>query len=1120
MNGMGFRDSVLAYQSRPTHFIAEFVNVDENSEKAMPRDCPSRQELTDFVLGEIPEVEGEQIAVHLETCLHCEQTARELDGLTDAAILALRPSSIAGRADPLCSSTNPESADPPFDQFVTGNFEALDDYEIIGELGRGGMGVVYRAWQKSLRRTIALKMLLGSRFTDFQTRLRFKSEAEAIAQLQHPHIVQIFQIGEADGQPFFTLEYVDGGSLDELTGKPLPLDDSTDWLETLARTLHYAHQHGIVHRDLKPDNVLLGSDGQLKITDFGVAKLLEGSDIQTASGLIIGTAEYMAPEQADAKRDVGPAADIYSLGAILYTLLTGRPPFQAESVLETLEHVKFHEPVSPRQLRPGLSRDLETICLKCLQKDPRNRYASAEALADDLRRFRTGLPILARPTGFGVRLWRWTKRNRTVAFLTGAVAILLILVAAGALWEMRAAQDRAEMETQAREELEQQLYLTYIALAGRECSANNMRRVDQLLAACRTDLRGWEWHYLSRRRHLRDERLASPRGTRIQGVAFSPDGRLLAVTSPGLSHGDSPQKNVLRTTPPTPEGRITIWNLETRQELQTLSGHGDLTVWSVAFSPDGKQLVSGGSDGNVWLWNLSTGTPKHVLRGHDRTVRSVAYSPDGIRVGSASEDGTVKIWNTANGEIERTLRGHASPARGVAFSPDGTALASTSNDKTVKLWRVETGEEIFELVGHQTPVRGLAFSPDGRRLATTGGTVKLWNTVNGQEIASLVGHSDEIITVAFSPDGERLASGGSDRTIRIWNADSGQETLTLRGHADTIFSVNFSPDGRRLASGGWGGRVIIWDANPIGSNPSQASQTIIGHAGDSIYRVACHPEGRQFATSGADRTVKIWERDTGRVLHTLPGIVQPVASLMFSPDGRYLVTLDGAGNADFWDVSRGTKRRSLKAHSNWGTSVAFSPNGEYLATACRSGEAKVWNVATGETILRVQGRSGWVSSVAIAKDNRQLATANDDGTVQIWDLATGKERMTLGRNALAVTAIAFSPDLRHLAASSRDETIKIWELETKESVIVLEGHTDRVHDMCYSADGQYIASASGDETVRIWEAKTGQELAVLRGHTGIVNSIQFNPVGECLISGSRDGTIRIWSKECWRPPPR
>jgi ABC-type amino acid transport substrate-binding protein len=378
--------------------------------------CPSRDDLQRLL-------DASRLARHLEGCPRCRGILDELTALH----LVGGPASADGQPVPTSwdqlierIQASPPPVSPP---------PTLPDYEILGELGRGGMGVVYQARHLKLKRLVALKMILSGSHASAAELERFRGEAEAVARLQHPHIVQIYEVSEQEGLPYFSLEFCPGGSLKQkLSGMPLPPQEAATLVETLARAMHEAHAKGIVHRDLKPANVLLtgGPDVPLaqctpKITDFGLAKQLDVDGGHTVTGAVMGTPSHMAPEQAEGKKDIGPAADVYALGAILYELLTGRPPFQAPTPLETLDQVRHQEPVPPRRLQPRVPRDLETIGLKCLEKEPTQRYASAQALADDLSRFGKGQPIHARRVGPVERAWRWCRRNPTVATLLTVV---------------------------------------------------------------------------------------------------------------------------------------------------------------------------------------------------------------------------------------------------------------------------------------------------------------------------------------------------------------------------------------------------------------------------------------------------------------------------------------------------------------------------------------------------------------------------------------------------------------------------------------------------------------------------------------------------------------------------
>jgi WD40 repeat protein len=859
----------------------------------------------------------------------------------------------------------------------------------------------------------------------------------------------------------------------------------------------------VLHRDIKPSNLLLDAQGTLWITDFGLAKA-EGADELTQTGDIVGTVRFMAPERFEGKSL--PQSDVYALGLTLYEMLTLRPAFEDANKAKLIEKVLHDAPVSPRRIDGGIPRDLETVVLKCLAKEPTERYATAEKLADDLRRFLADRPIHARRTPWRERAWRWCRRNPAWAALFAVSITLLTVIAVGgaalsisrgrALEDVREERDRV---SRLREDMRSEAYLAQIRLVQREYGVGNIDLVRRLLARHvpepgEEDLRGFEWHYWNLRTRL-ERRVLPGKEKYVFGLAYSPDGRLLA----------SGEAN----------GVIRLWDVASGTCIRELPARSVGAIVCLAFCSDGRRLAAGCGDHAVRVWEVESGRLLRTLSGHTAQVECVAYHPEGDRLATCSFDGTVRLWDLSSGRCVRTLAGHQGSVHAIAFSPDGRALAFGGWDCTLRVWDASTGRPVAAMTS-PSKVLSVAFHPGGRRIASSHDdpAIRLWDRESGRNVSTLFGHADGVLAIAFSANGRRLVSGSLDSTVRLWDTDSAANLLTLHGHATPVTKVAFRPDGRQIASAGLGPAVHLWDANH-----HQHTLELPGHEG-RVLDVAFSPDGRRIASASSDRSVRISDAADGRVLHVLRGHNSGAACVALSPDGRFAASVSEEKTAMIRDATTGAHMRTL-AHECQVYSIAFSPDGRHVATAGSDGLIRIWDFARGKQLDGLTGQAGAAYCVIFSPDGRRLAAACKDRTLRLWDVASGVLLQTLEIQASATNSTfkgGFSSDGRYLAWPGSIDTARIWDLDSGRLVRTLSGH--RAFSTCavFSPDDRRLATGSIDKTIRLWDADSGQSLLTIPGNLGLIRVIVFSPDGRRLAAGGEEGLVRIWETEAVSEP--
>ncbi|GAB4135681.1 MAG: hypothetical protein Kow0040_21030 [Thermogutta sp.] len=1002
----------------------------------------------------------------------------------------------------------------------------LGRYALLEVIGEGATAKVYKARDTQLKRLVAVKTLARG---DEAREGGPPPEAEAAASLRHPNIVQVYEVGEADDCRYVVMELLEGGTLADRRGRTWKPRQAARLVETLARAVQYAHDHGILHRDLKPGNVLLDHDGTPKISDFGLAVRLDRS--QSASGeWLVGTPGYAAPEQIWGRPEAGsPAGDIYGLGAILYELLTGRPPFRGRNAMETMLLVKKTEPVSPQKLQPHLHRDLAVICLKCLEKDPGKRYPSAAALADDLRRFLEGHVITARPAGPLERAAKWFHRNRAVA-MVGAAAVVL-LVGFALTWRWYASRLEQEMhgkaflaEVTARQEkvlrsqqdlARQQRYAEALSQAG-ELLADNPGAAEAVLhdpELCPEDLRDFAWRLL--------DRLASAGRKSWDLFPPLPENAGEAGSADASPPGDSP--------PLTPAAE---------QE--------DREIVRLAVSPDGRRLAVGCADGTLLLWD--TQERKALAQTHlARGAATPAFSPDGSALAAAGEGAEVTLWSIPDLKLLRRWNAAAQTVHGLAFTGKGEGLlAATDAGLRAALRDEETGQAAGDAMRTLTVdlgtfvndrrLGGVArppfrpprnFQPDLTCLAvdpeessifcgTGGGRSFLLSWPKLTLTAVFREFNGPVSAASFSPDGTLLAAA-SGSSVWLYQRRTGVSRYLREAHFRPIVALAFSADGKQLLTCGLDSAAKLWDVRTLAP-----IRRFTGQSGYPVQGLFA-PDMSSIWT--ACRTVLTqWDLTHGEIPAGLSGLNAGVRNYLPSRQGKRLLLLEGLVPRDaaitLWDMTSGTRLATVKQMGVAPPVMTLSADGDWLAVPARERQIEIRDAETLNLRRTVTlPDAAPVSLILAHPTSSELWIADRGGRLYRCRIeATGEAPVEEVREppspAVEVTAMQFDPGGRRLALGTADGRIQVWDFERRTSVST-SLRPAPVGALAFSPDGESLAAAAEGSAICLFS----RDLSTVDRWSevpGFITSLAFTPDGEALISGTPPDPagrveIRVWN---------
>jgi WD40 repeat protein len=975
-------------------------------------------------------------------------------------------------------------------------------FQLLEEIGHGGMGIVYRARDTALNRPVALKLILAGPFAGQKAVKRFRVEAEAAARLDHPNIVPIYEVGEQDGRPFYSMKFMEGGTLAgwlALHGEGLDARKAVGLLAKVARAVHHAHQRAVVHRDLKPGNILLDGQGEPHVSDFGIAKWLDRTERMTQSDATLGSPSYMSPEQTIGPSDeLTTASDTYSLGALLYHLLTGRPPFQAATALATMEMVLRQDPAPLRTLRAAVDPDLETICLKCLEKNPRDRYSSADALAEELERWLRGEPIQARPCPPAMRLWKWMRRRPgTATFAAIAVLATVGFVVGQAIMNLRLSRANTEVRT-GNARLEASLYEL------------RWRQVEE---AARSGARHEAIAWLSS--FLRQAPSDAVAVMRLLSLLSSANFPLIHV--PTLVH-EAPVRAVEFNQAgdrlvSTTAGRVArVWNTRSGA-MEAVLDHPSPVVESHFVGRDDQKLLTISEEPKLRLWDLGTGRIVHeqsLGSLNDRAIprRRVEITADRQRVAVNIQSNAIVLLDANSGAPLRPEFQRAEPIHRFALSADGQLLAAATFQ--VRIWETENGREPLPPVALDQPATALRFSEDGRWLAySCKSGYRVMSTVTGESGALISIPTSTLVLVANSGN---IVSSFEEGTPRAFDFRTGQDCGAPFGNPRLDWERQRALDPLRFPDRN-SDRAHLLD-------PASGRAESEGFFHDGwIVDAKLDPEGRLAATASLDHTVRLWSIEMGAALPITLQAGTPVYEAQWSPSGDAIMSTSfGEAGAflQLWNAQTGRLRVPVQPLGGVAYFAAWAPDGTRFATGSQDFTARIWDGKTGQPLSPPLPHDGVVVHSVFSPTTNVLATGADDASVRLWNSQTGQPIAVPMRTSHTPLKLAFSRDGHRLAAGCEDGSIRVWSVPDGHLVLGPLQHQGTCWLATFSPDDRWLLSASSDGTAQLWDPATGRPALPPFRHEGPVLWASFHPDGKTIATSTDSGIVRVWNTRTGR----